>query len=56
MMTEEHVSKKFADKGLLKGARAPIFNAKDIHGEEVNLEELLRKHEYILIDFFRGAW
>ena len=55
-MTEEHISKKFPEKGLLIGDDAPFMQTKDIYGNEVNFEGILKKYDYILADFFRGAW
>jgi len=56
MMTEEHVSKKFLEKGLLIGDEAPIIEINDIYDNAVNSKEILKEYDYILIDFFRGAW
>lgn len=55
-MTEEHISKKFPEKGLPIGAEAPLIETKDIYDTPVNFKELLNEYDFILIDFFRGAW
>ncbi len=56
MMTEEHISKKFLEKGLLIGDKAPIIETNDIYDKAVNSKEILKEYDYILIDFYRGAW
>lgn len=43
-------------KGLHVGALAPLFDTKDINGNDINLENLLEEYEGVLIDFFRGNW
>jgi len=55
-MTEEHISKKFKTKGLTIGDEAPLVETNDIYGNVVNFKELLGEKDFILIDFFRGAW
>jgi len=55
-MTEEHVSDKFSEKGLSTGIRAPNIKISDIYGNEASLDDLLKTYDFILIDFFRGAW
>lgn len=59
LMTDEqkiHISKKFSDKGLTIGTEAPLVETNDIYGNAVNFKEILREKDFILIDFFRGAW
>jgi len=55
-MTAEHISKKFSEKGLTIGTKAPLFETTNISGDGVNLKEILEENDFILIDFFRGAW
>jgi len=43
-------------KGLLIGSKAPVFDTEDIYGKKINLNQLLKTHEGVLIDFFRGNW
>ena len=58
IMTAEHISKKkrFQEKGLTIGTKAPIIETNDIYGNGVSLNDLLRENDFILIDFYRGAW
>ena len=56
IMTAEHISKKFPEKGLPIGTEAPLFETTDIFGDDVNLKKILGENDFILIDFFRGAW
>ena len=42
--------------GLLAGSKAPLFDTKDIYGMEMNLDNLLKEYNGVLIDFFRGNW
>ena len=53
-MTEQHISTP--NKGLPLGTKAPMIDADDIDGERVNLNELLEKHDGVLLDLFRGSW
>jgi len=54
LMTEEHVSNpKF---GLPLGIKAPLINSNDIFEQNINLEDILRDHRGMILDFFRGAW
>jgi hypothetical protein len=56
MTHNEHISKKFPEKGLTIGTKAPIIETNDIYGKEASLNALLRENDFILIDFYRGAW
>lgn len=56
IMTAEHISKKFPEKGLPIGTEAPLFETTDIFGDDVDLKKILGENDFILIDFFRGAW
>jgi hypothetical protein len=42
--------------GLTAGSIAPLFNTKDIYGNELSLKKLLEVYSGVLIDFFRGNW
>lgn len=42
--------------GLFIGTRAPLFDTKDIYGNEINLSKLLIIYNGVMIDFFRGNW
>ena len=53
-MTEQHISTP--NKGLPLGAKAPMIDAEDIDGDNVNLNKLLKKHKGVLLDLFRGSW
>ena len=53
-MTELHISTP--NKGLPLGTKAPMIDADDIDGENVNLATLLKKHNGVLLDLFRGSW
>lgn len=55
-MTAEHISKKFPEKGLPIGIEAPLIETTDIYGNKVSLTNILKEKDFILIDFFRGAW
>lgn len=53
-MTEEHISNpKF---GLPLGTKAPLINSNDVFEQSINLEDILRDHHGMILDFFRGAW
>ena len=56
IMTAEHISKKFPEKGLPIGTEAPLFETTDIFGDDVDLKKILGENDFILIDLFRGAW
>jgi len=43
-------------KGLKIGTAAPNVEAEDIDGTKINLKELLKENQGIIIDFFRGTW
>jgi len=45
----------FAATGLAVGETAPLFQAKDAAGREVNLQQLLKKGPVVLY-FYRGQW
>ncbi len=53
-MTEIHISTP--NKGLTLGIRAPMIDTEDIDGDKINLSELLKKHNGVLLDLFRGSW
>ncbi len=43
-------------RGLGLNSKAPPINTIDIYGNPINLSNLLREYNGILIDFFRGTW
>ena len=45
-----------SEKGLLVGSQAPMIDTVDIHGNQINLTDILQENRGLLIDFFRGAW
>ncbi len=53
-MTDLHISTQ--NKGVQIGTKAPMIDTDDIDGDKVNLTKLLRKHNGVLLDFFRGSW
>ena len=53
-MTKLHISTP--NKGLALGTKAPMIDTEDIDGDHLNLTELLKKYEAILLDLFRGSW
>ncbi|MBY8992596.1 MAG: hypothetical protein KGD58_17760 [Candidatus Lokiarchaeota archaeon] len=53
-MTDLHISTP--NKGLKVGTKAPLINTEDIDGENINLIELLKKFNGVLLDLFRGSW
>ncbi|HMK25255.1 MAG TPA: redoxin domain-containing protein, partial [Chitinophagaceae bacterium] len=44
-----------APEGLFIASKAPDFRAKDQHGTEIRLKDLLKKGKVILV-FYRGEW
>lgn len=42
--------------GLPADSKAPLFDTKDIYGNEISLKKLLDVYNGVLIDFFRGNW
>lgn len=46
----------FAQSGLKNGDQAPNFTAKDSEGKVVSLKGLLKKHQKIVLFFYRGQW
>lgn len=44
-----------APEGLFLNSKAPDFKAKDQHGNEVRLKDLLKKGKVVLV-FYRGYW
>ena len=45
-----------SEKGLKTGSKAPMIDTDDIHGNKINLTDVLQENHGLLIDFFRGAW
>jgi len=46
----------FAQTGLKKGDRAPLFTATDNAGKTINLATILRSHKAVVVFFYRGQW
>lgn len=44
-----------APEGLFLNSKAPDFKAKDQHGNDVRLKDLLKKGKVVLV-FYRGEW
>ena len=44
-----------APEGLFIASKAPDFRAKDQHGTEIRLKDLLKKGKVVLV-FYRGEW
>lgn len=44
-----------APEGLFLNSRAPDFKAKDQHGKDIRLKDLLKKGKVVLV-FYRGEW
>lgn len=53
-MNEIHIST--LNKGLTIGTKAPMIDTEDIDGESINLTEILKKYNGVLLDLFRGSW
>lgn len=43
-------------RGLGLHIKAPMIDTFDIYGNPINLKNLLKEYNGILIDFFRGTW
>ena len=43
-------------RGLGLHTKAPMINTIDIYGKPINLTNLLKDHNGVIIDFFRGTW
>ena len=43
-------------RGLGLHTKAPMIDTFDIYGNHINLGNLLKEYNGILIDFFRGTW
>ena len=50
-----YVSAQEAPEGLFINSKAPDFRAKDQHGKEIHLKDLLKNGKVVLI-FYRGQW
>ena len=49
------VSAQEAPEGLFLNSKAPDFKARDQHGNDVRLKDLLKKGKVVLV-FYRGEW
>lgn len=45
-----------AQKGLMAGAKAPMFSGVDQNGKTVNLKDALKAHRSVVVFFYRGQW
>jgi len=43
-------------KGLDIQTKAPLIDTVNIYDNPINLNDLLKKYNGVLIDFFRGNW
>ncbi len=43
-------------EGLNLNTKAPLFDTIDIYENPINLNNLLKTYDGVLIDFFRGNW
>jgi len=43
-------------KGINIHSKAPLFNTFDIYSQPINLNDLLKTYNGVMIDFFRGNW
>ena len=43
-------------RGINIHAEAPLINTLDIYGKPINLNNLLKTYNGVMIDFFRGNW
>jgi len=43
-------------KGISANIEAPQIDTVDIYDNQINLRDLLKKFDGVLIDFFRGNW
>jgi peroxiredoxin len=51
----DHTIAQGAPEGLFIESKAPDFKAKDQHGNEIHLKDLLKKGRVVLV-FYRGEW
>ena len=42
--------------GLQTFTKAPLIETADIYDNPINLKDLLKTYDGVLIDFFRGNW
>lgn len=50
------LSYSFAQTGLQAGTTAPTFTVKDNAGKTLDLKALLKKHNAVVLMFYRGQW
>ena len=55
-MTDKNNEEPPRPKGLELHSKAPQIDTVDIFDNPVNLNELLKTFDGVLIDFFRGNW
>lgn len=49
-------SQVFAQKALKVGEKAPLFSAKDNNGKLIDLKQILKTHQSVVLFFYRGQW
>src|ERR1700674_3782154 len=55
LVTTYFVSAQSTPEGLFIDSKAPDFKAKDQHGQEIRLKDLLKKGKVVIV-FYRGQW
>jgi len=55
-MTNSNEEEPPRPKGLQLNSNAPMIDTVDIYDNPINLNDLLRTYNGVLIDFFRGNW
>jgi len=55
-MSKINVKETPRPKGLDLQIKAPLIDTINIYGNPINLNDLLKKFNGVLIDFFRGNW
>lgn len=46
----------FAQTPLKVGDKAPLFNAKDNNGKQLDLKKILKENKSVVLFFYRGQW
>ncbi len=55
-MGDSNIEEPPRPKGLNINTLAPLIDTRDIYEKPINLNDLLKNYDGILIDFFRGNW
>ena len=56
MMIKMNAEEPPRPKGLPIHSKAPLINTVDIYDKSINLNDLLKNFNGVLLDFFRGNW